>query len=92
MAIPSPRSIVDWIVRADALLKLEEKLERLVDNLQRRVADLEKEVAELKNREAVLIAEAKGAAGVAASAATNDLARRIGQLEERTRNLRLPSD
>jgi hypothetical protein len=51
-------------------------------------------VIRFENREDVLIAEARGAASAAAgqvaAASMADLARRVGGLEERTLQLRLP--
>lgn len=55
------------------------------------IQDLKDRVTKLEAREEILIAEAKGAAGAAASTLVVDLARRVGMLDERTRQLqRLP--
>ncbi len=75
-------------------MHLEDKHGTAIDRLAQEIADLRSRVIRLENREDVLIAEARGAASAAAgqvaAASMADLARRVGGLEERTLQLRLP--
>jgi hypothetical protein len=78
----------------DRLLHLEDKHGTAIDRLAHEIADLKSRIIRLENREDIIIAEAKGAAHAAASqvAMTSlaDLARRVGGLEERSNQFRLP--
>jgi type IV pilus biogenesis protein CpaD/CtpE len=83
---------LEWLkaVRAiDRLLSLEEKHTTLIEAQAKELQSLKDQVTELKAREAVLIAEARGAAAAAAAAVASqhvaDLARRIGAMDERMR-------
>jgi type IV pilus biogenesis protein CpaD/CtpE len=87
---------LEWLkaVRTiDRLLTLETKHTALIEAQAKEIQSLKDRVTRLEAREEVLIAEARGAAAIAASAAAShhvaDLARRVGALDERTR--RLPS-
>jgi hypothetical protein len=88
---PSP---VELLRKLDRLLTLDTALRDAVQRLSADIASLNDRVTRLESREAVLIAEAKGAAAAAAGIATTatvaDLARRVGALEERSRPARLP--
>ncbi len=79
----------------DRLLGLEQSQRELIAGLISDIADLKSRIFRLENREDIIIAEAKGAAHAAASqvAMTSlaDLARRVGGLEERSNQFRLPS-
>lgn len=75
----------------DRLLDLEAKHGGLINDQRRRVDELAERVTRLEAREAVMIAEAKGAASSAASVVAaqqlGDLARHVGGLDERVRRL-----
>ena len=87
----NPREWLSAASSLDRLLKLEEKLTAVIEAQAREIDALKDRVTKLEAREEVLIAEAKGAAASAASAVASqhvaDLARHVGALDERTRNL-----
>jgi len=80
--------------KLDSLMQLEAKHGAAIQRLEADMVALQDRVTRLETREAVLIAEAKGAAAAAATVATTstvaDLAHRVGGLEERSRSARLP--
>jgi phage shock protein A len=80
--------------KLDGLMQLEAKHGAAIARLEADVMALQDRITRLETRDAVLIAEAKGAASAAATVATTstvaDLARRVGALEERSRSRRLP--
>jgi type IV pilus biogenesis protein CpaD/CtpE len=83
---------LDWLraIRAiDRFLQLGEKHTALLEAQAKEIQDLKDRVTRLEAREEVLIAEAKGAAAVAASAVASqhvaELARQVGAMDERTR-------
>ena len=89
----SPKAWLDTVRTVDRLLTLEKSHRELIDKqgqdiqaLKDRLTRLEESV---KAREEILIAEAKGAAASVGSAAAaqhvSDVSRRLGILEERTR-------
>jgi hypothetical protein len=84
---------VEVLRKLDRLLTLDVTLRDAVQRLSGDIATLNERVTRLEAREAVMVAEAKGAAAAAASMAASatiaDLARRIGVLEERSRSIRL---
>jgi len=63
----------------------------LIEAQAKEIQVLKDRVARLEPREKILVAEAKGAAAAAAPAIASqhvaDLARRVGAMDERTRNL-----
>ena len=69
------------IKKVDRLLDLEEKQSKAIAGLQDQLDALTDRVTRLEAREDIVVAEAKGAAGVAAAGAMAELARRIGVLE-----------
>lgn len=77
----------------DRLLELESKHGRLIEVQARRLDELSGRINKLEAREQILIAEAKGAAGAAASMVASqhmsDLARHVGGLDERVRRLEM---
>jgi hypothetical protein len=77
------------VKKVDRLLELEEKQSKATVGLQEQVNELTARITRLEAREEIVVAEAKGAAGVAAmgaaTAALADLSRRVGAMEERTR-------
>jgi hypothetical protein len=90
-------NVREWLgaVRTiDGLLALEPKIFKMFGSQNKRLDDLADRINRLEAREAVLIAEAKGAAGAAASAVAashlGELSRLYGGLEERV--LRLEGD
>lgn len=83
---------LDWLRLASAaerLMGLEARHVALIDAQAKEIQALKDRVTKLESREEILIAEAKGAASSAASAAVTQnltrLALRLGALEERTR-------
>jgi hypothetical protein len=87
-------NVREWLgaVRTiDGLLALEPKIFKMFDSQNKRLDDLADRINRLEAREAVLIGEAKGAAGAAASAVAashlGELSRLYGGLEERVRRL-----
>jgi type IV pilus biogenesis protein CpaD/CtpE len=78
----------------DRLLALEAKHTALFESQAREIQGLKDRLTKLEAREEILIAEAKGAAAAAASVVASqhvaDLARHIGALDERMRQLRGP--
>jgi peptidoglycan hydrolase CwlO-like protein len=87
-------NVVEILRKLDRLVTLDAKLAEAVQRLSSDIAVLRDRVAALESREEVLVARAQGAAAAAAATtaatSTSDLARRIGVLEERTRQQRLP--
>jgi hypothetical protein len=89
----NPRALLDWANLLDRLLTLEKKHGALIEgNAEdiRALADrLTRLEARIEAREAIMVAEAKGAAAAVASEAAarnvGDIYRRIGTLEERLR-------
>lgn len=86
---------LEWLKAArtiDRLLSLETKFTALLEVQAKEIQDLKDRLTKLEAREEILIAEAKGAAAAAASVVASqhvaDLARHIGTLDERTRQLR----
>lgn len=86
---------VEWLRAArtiDRLLTLETKHTALIEAQATEIQALKDRVTKLELREAILVAEARGAAAAAASAVAGqhvaDLARQLGVLDERTRHLR----
>ena len=71
--------------RIDRLAGLEERHQQAIDGLREDLTVLQARVMRLESREHVVVAEAKAAAGIAASVAASahvaDLARRIGVLK-----------
>jgi hypothetical protein len=91
----------DTVRTVDRLLVLEKNHRELIDRQSREIQELKDRLTRLeesvKAREEILIAEAKGAAAAVGSAAAaqhvSDVSRRLGILEERTRqstHTRLP--
>jgi hypothetical protein len=85
---------LEWLNVArtiDRLLALETKHAALIEAQAKEIQALEDRVAKLEAREEILIAEARGAAAAAASGVASQhvagLARDLGALEERVRNL-----
>lgn len=87
----NPMSWLGLVRTVDRLLELEAKHGRLIEAQSKRLDDLADRINKLEAREQVLIAEAKGAAGSAASMVASqhvsDLARHVGGLDERVRRL-----
>jgi type IV pilus biogenesis protein CpaD/CtpE len=86
---------LEWLKFArtiDRLLTLETKHTALIEAQAKEIQALKDRVTKLEAREEILIAEARGAAAAAASAVASqhvaDIARRVGALDERTRQLR----
>ena len=79
--------------KIDSLTGLEAKHDRELDMLRAEMADMRARVTRLEAREDIVVAEAKGAAGVAAGAATSaylsDLVRRVTLLEAHAGQTRL---
>jgi type IV pilus biogenesis protein CpaD/CtpE len=85
---------LEWLNVArtiDRLLALETKHAALLEAQAKEIQALKDRVTKLEAREEILIAEAKGAAASAASGIASQhvagLARGLGALEERVRNL-----
>jgi type IV pilus biogenesis protein CpaD/CtpE len=86
---------LDWLRVArtvDRLMTLEAKHTALFEAQAKEIQGLKDRMTKLEAREEILIAEARGAAYAAASAAASqhvaDVARQVGALDERTRHLR----
>jgi hypothetical protein len=80
-----------WARQADRLWNLEKSLRAIIEAQAKEIEALKDRVTKLEAREEILIARTQAASAAAATASTNDLARRIGALEERTRSQgRLP--
>jgi hypothetical protein len=88
----SPREWLDALRAVDRLLRLETKLTAVIEAQAKEIQTLKGRVAKLEAREEVLIAEAKGAAAASAVASQHvaDIARHVGAIEERTRQLGKP--
>jgi hypothetical protein len=75
----------------DRLLQLETKLPAIIEAQAKEIQALKDRVTKLETREEVLIATVKGAAAAAASAVASqhvaDIARQVGAIDERTRQL-----
>jgi recombinational DNA repair protein RecR len=84
----NPREWLKALAAVDRLLDLEETLTATIDKHTAEIEQLKERITRLEAREEVIIAEAKGAAGAAASVLMAELARRIGVLEERTTQAR----
>jgi hypothetical protein len=86
---PSPATLWRIARRVESLFDTQAKQSEALADLQTQMIGLADRVTRLEAREEIVIAEAKGAASVAAmgaaTAAMADLARRIGGLEERGR-------
>ena len=80
----------------DRLLSLEVKHGKAIEDLERDMASLTGRVISLEAREGIVIAEAKAAAGAAATqvaiVSVSDISRRIGRLEERSDAKRLTEE
>ncbi len=91
MALFNIKAWLDAVRAVDRLWELEGRHGRLIDAQSKRLDDLADRINRLEAREQVLIAEAKGAAGAAASAVAashlGELSRLYGGLEERVRRL-----
>ena len=97
----NPRTILDWANLLDRLINLEKKhgalIEGNADDIQALADRITRLEAHVEAREAIMVAEAKGAAAAVASQVASqhvgDIYRRIGALEERLRgsgSARLP--
>jgi uncharacterized protein (DUF2164 family) len=91
MALADIGRMIDVLRRVDRLFETVQKLQIGHEALGDRLLDLEKRVWTLENREELLIEKMGVRASEAATAVMNqnlmDMARRIGALEERMRNL-----
>lgn len=83
-------SLLTLFRRLDRLFELENKHGKLIEEHSLQIQALRDEIAQLRAREAILVAEARGAAGSVASVVAaqhiSDMSRRLGAMEERTRS------
>lgn len=89
----NPFTILTAFRRLDRLFELETKHGKLIEAQAERIQSLQDPLtrlaAQVEAREQIVVAEAKGAAGAAASAVASqniaDMSRRLGSIEERVR-------
>jgi C4-dicarboxylate-specific signal transduction histidine kinase len=88
--VPALATAYELLKRAEALLNLERTHGELFEKNAREIRELADRVTRLESRLEIMVAEAKGAAASAASAALAqsllEIGRRLGVLVERTRN------
>jgi K+/H+ antiporter YhaU regulatory subunit KhtT len=86
--VPALATAYEVLKRAEALLNLEKTHGALIEKNAREIRELADRLTKLESRLEIMVAEAKGAAASAASAAVAqnliEIGRRLGALEERT--------
>jgi predicted AAA+ superfamily ATPase len=89
--VPALATAYEVLKRAEAILNLEKTHGDLIEKNAREIRELADRITKLESRLEIVIAEAKGAAGTAASSAVTqnlvEIARSLGALEERVRVL-----
>ena len=82
---------IEVLRRAERLLSVEARHDKLLEAHGKKLQDLADRITALEGRLEIVVAEARGAAGAAASSAVTqnlvEIARSLGALEERVREL-----